>query len=310
MEKTKHTLPIPVILDTDIGWDIDDTWALIMMLNSPELDVKMILTDTGDTLYRARIVAKLLEIAGRTDIPIGVGLHQDGQAGMQSEWVEDYDLSRYPGVIYQDGVRALVDMLISAPEPVTLINIAPLPNIAAALELEPRIVEHTRLIGMHGSLRRGYGGSAEPVAEYNVKVDVPACQKVFAAPWEITITPLDTCGLVALHGEKYRQIRDCPLPLVRALMENVRIWERNITPEWRGNLNIETDSSTLFDTVAIYLAFSETLLVMENLGIKVTDNARTVIDENTKKFRCATGWKDLAVFEDLLLGRILGKNKA
>jgi len=65
---------IPVILDTDIGFDIDDLWALVMILKSPELDIKLITTDTGDTYYRAKLVAKTLEIANRTDIPIGVGI--------------------------------------------------------------------------------------------------------------------------------------------------------------------------------------------------------------------------------------------
>ena len=70
-------IKIPVILDTDIGGDIDDTWALAMMLKSPELDVKLVVTDTGNTTYRAKIAAKMLEIAGRTDVPVGVGLHLD-----------------------------------------------------------------------------------------------------------------------------------------------------------------------------------------------------------------------------------------
>ena len=61
--------PIPVIFDTDIGDDIDDTWALVMLLRSPRLDVRMITTDYGNTVYRAKLVARLLEIAGRTDIP-------------------------------------------------------------------------------------------------------------------------------------------------------------------------------------------------------------------------------------------------
>ncbi|ACK41425.1 MULTISPECIES: nucleoside hydrolase [Dictyoglomus] len=56
---------IPVILDTDIGTDMDDTWALAMLLNSPELDPKLITTVNGDTLYRAKLVAKLLKIAGK-----------------------------------------------------------------------------------------------------------------------------------------------------------------------------------------------------------------------------------------------------
>jgi len=73
---------------------------------------------------------------------------------------------------------------------------------------------------------------------------------------------------------------------------------------------VESDSSKLFDTVAIYLAFSEELLQMEHLGIHLTDEDDTVIDDHAKKIHCATAWKDLAAFEDLLVGRILGRNKA
>ena len=65
---------IPVILDTDIGNDVDDVWALVMLLKSPEVDIRLITTGTNNTIYRARLVAKLLEIAERTDIPIGVGI--------------------------------------------------------------------------------------------------------------------------------------------------------------------------------------------------------------------------------------------
>ena len=50
---------IPVILDTDIGGDIDDTWALAMLLKSPELDVRLVVSDTGDTTYRSRIIARI-----------------------------------------------------------------------------------------------------------------------------------------------------------------------------------------------------------------------------------------------------------
>jgi hypothetical protein len=89
-----NTLPlrrIPVILDTDIGDDIDDTWALALLLRSPELDVKLVTTATGDTTYRAQIVARLLEVAGRTDVPVGIG-----PAGplrtppRQTAWIEGY----------------------------------------------------------------------------------------------------------------------------------------------------------------------------------------------------------------------------
>jgi len=86
---------IPVIFDADIGGDIDDTWALVMLLKSPELDVKLVTTDAGNARYRAKIVARLLEVAGRTDIPIGLGLQlSEDDDGPQAPWVKDYDLGR------------------------------------------------------------------------------------------------------------------------------------------------------------------------------------------------------------------------
>ena len=59
---------IPVILDTDIGDDIDDTWALVMLLKSPELDLKLVVTDFGKAPYRAKIAARILETAGRNGL--------------------------------------------------------------------------------------------------------------------------------------------------------------------------------------------------------------------------------------------------
>jgi len=74
---------IPVIFDTDIGSDIDDTWALMFLLKSQELKPKLILTETGNTTYRAKIVAKILERAGYSDIPVGIGIHQSDDFGPQ-----------------------------------------------------------------------------------------------------------------------------------------------------------------------------------------------------------------------------------
>jgi len=66
-------MKIPIILDTDIGTDIDDTWALLFLLQCPELEVKLITVSTDDTTYRAKIVAKILQLTNNTSIPIGIG---------------------------------------------------------------------------------------------------------------------------------------------------------------------------------------------------------------------------------------------
>jgi len=216
---------------------------------------------------------------------------------------------KYPGIIYEDGVKALIEAIMKASKPVTLICTGPLTNIASALEIEPRIVEKARFVGMHGCLRRsppGYGGGKGGiVAEYNVRADPKASQKVFSAPWDITITPLDTCGFVMLRGEKYQTIRKCSDSLVQDLMENYKIWLRSMGGNWLEKF--ETRSSILFDTVAVYLAFSDDLLVMEDHGVRVTDDSYTIIDENAQTIHCAVEWKDLPAFEDLIIERLTGK---
>jgi len=294
---------IPVILDTDIGSDIDDTWALAMMLKSPELDVKLVVSDTGNTTYRAKIVAKMLEVSGRTDIPIGIGLHLSDETGPQASWVDGYELSSYPDTVYQDGVSALIDTIMGSPKPITLICIGPVPNIAQVLKREPRVALQSRFVGMCGCIRKSpaeYGGDGGVVAEYNVAAYPKDYQRVLMEPWDMTITPLDTCGFVRLRGEKYRAVRKCNDPLVKAVIENYRIWSNTLGRQE----DFEVQSSILFDTVAIYLSFSEELLTMEKLGIKVKDDGYTVIDPNAKLINCATGWKDVAAFEDLLVDRL------
>ncbi len=306
---------IPVIFDTDICDDIDDTWALALLLQSPEFDVKLVVTAVGNTVSKAKTVAKFLEIAGRTDIPIGIGVQQNKGSHRQDAWAKDYKLSAYPGTIYEDGVKALIDTVMNSRRRIRIIAVGPLPNIAAALAREPRIAEKSQFVGMHGSVRLGYGGSKKISAEYNVRADVKGCQKVFTAPWPITITPLDTCGLVRLKGDKYQKVRKANSPMARALMENYRAWHkqglRNSNKDMsEAELNKRTDqrinssSSTLFDTVAIYLAMTSELVKMEKLPIKVDDEGYTRIDDSGKVMRCATAWKDLGAFEDYMVDRL------
>jgi len=289
----------PVILDTDIGTDIDDTWALAMMLKSPELDVKLIVASVDDAPYRARLTCKLLEAAGRTDIPVAIGKGLRQLPGGQAPWVGSYDADNYPGALHRDGVQALIDAIKGASEPVTLIGIGPLSTVAAALVREPSIVENCRFVGMHGSVDVGYGGKPNADVEYNVGRDIPACARVLSANWkDITITPIDTCGLVRLTGEKYKAVCDCPDPLIRAVIENYRIW--------LGDKSDEGASSTLFDTVAIHLAYSTDYLVMERAGIHVTDDGFTARDPAGTQMNVAIAWKDMAAFEDDLVARLTG----
>ena len=188
----------PLILDTDIGDDIDDTWAMLLLLRMPALDVQLAVGDFGNALYRARLLAKLLEVTARTDIPIGIGLGKENNPGNQSDWLGNYRLADFPGTLHEDGVQAIIDTVMGSAEPVTLLCLGPVPNIAEALRREPRIADNAHVVGMYGSIDIGYDGEPGAVAEWNVRSDPASLQAVFRAPWNITITPLDTCGLLSL----------------------------------------------------------------------------------------------------------------
>jgi inosine-uridine nucleoside N-ribohydrolase len=192
-------------------------------------------------------------------------------------------------------------MVAGSSSPVTVISIGPSTTVAAALESRPEIARRSFFVGMQGAVRRGYdGGPVGP--EYNVKENVPAARKVLLAPWlKTTITPLDTCGLVRLKGARFGALAASRDALVRALLENYRIWAEK---ESLGEL---TTSSVLFDTVAIYLALpgDKPLLRLEDLRINVTSGGLTAIDRAGARMSVATAWNDLDGYEDFLVGLLL-----
>jgi inosine-uridine nucleoside N-ribohydrolase len=211
-------------------------------------------------------------------------------------------LASYPGKVHTDGVAAVIELIEKSSQPMTIIAVGPLETMAALVERRPDLLAKVSLVGMHGSVRMGYGGKAVPSAEWNVRANAAAAQKVLSAPWRrIAITPLDTCGLVKLVGDQFTAMKARHDPLVKAVLENYRIWAR------KERLDQLTASSTLFDTVAVYLARpdAERLLELETLPIAVTSDGFTKIDPAGKSMSVATKWKDLDAFHDLLVKTLL-----
>jgi inosine-uridine nucleoside N-ribohydrolase len=145
--------------------------------------------------------------------------------------------------------------------------------------------------------------------------DAKACRKVFTAAWPITITPLDTCGLVHLRGDKYQKVLRRNSAVTSNLIQNYRAWQADgLKGERKGidaanlarlvNNQLNSASSTLFDTVAVYLAINTDLVRMEQLPVEVTDDGYTKIVEGAKVIHCAVEWKSLDGFEDFLVERL------
>jgi inosine-uridine nucleoside N-ribohydrolase len=294
----------PVVLDTDIGDDIDDTWALAMLLRSPQLDLRLVTTTYGKAEYRARVIAKLLTVAGRTDVPIGLGAGGREGTGKQQAWVEDYALASYAGTVHEDGVQSLIDAINASPVPLTIISIGPSDTVAAALGRQPDIAGRAIFVGMQGSVRRGYEGGAV-CPEWNLRANIPAAKAALMAPWkQMVITPLDTCGLVRLQGARFAALKRCSDPVIQALLENYRVWAG------KNSIDELTESSVLFDTVAVYLAWpgAKPLLTMEDLRIVVRDDGTTALDALGMPMSVAAAWQDLEAYYDLLVQTLSGEH--
>jgi hypothetical protein len=108
--------------------------------------------------------------------------------------------------------------------------------------------------------------------------------------------------LVVLEGEHYQKIYHSPKPTLRALIENYAIWAKGVN--W---MKVDFDavkSSTLFNTVAIYLAYSRDLLEVEPIRLRISDEGLTLPDPAGDEVLAALHWRDLAGFYEHLVERL------
>ncbi|TWT82081.1 Pyrimidine-specific ribonucleoside hydrolase RihA [Planctomycetes bacterium CA13] len=295
---------IPVIFDTDIGGDIDDTWALLYLLKCPELDLKLLATDARLGDYRTSLAAKFLTEVGRQDVPLAISVGRRDGKGNQQDWVGDYHYSSYEGPISEDAADAIIRTIKTSPVPVTLICVGAVPNISEALRRDPSICKNARFVGMHGAIHVGYGGHLPVVPEANVRNGIEPLRDTFAADWECSITPLDTCGIVNLDGDRYRTIYNSPARGIKELMANYRAWLTRV--RWlNAKPNPTTKSTTLFDLVAVTMAYSEDFMEMETLSLSINDTGVTLINEvDGHDVRCAMRWKNLDKYKDHITERL------
>ena len=192
-------LPEKVILDTDIGDDIDDAFALALALRSSELQIIGITTTFGDTETRAKLLDRFLAEVGRREIPVAAGAPSPPKSTLtQRRYAE---AGHFAKPSHPDAVAFLLEQIRRYPGQITLIAIGPLMNIGAAIDKDPATFrELKRVIIMGGSIKRGYGDlgfgpSQPPQPEWNILNDVPSAQKLFASGVPLFVMPLDATQL-------------------------------------------------------------------------------------------------------------------
>ena len=271
--------PTPIIIDTDFtaGSPSDDALALLLALQSPELDVVGVTTVMGnDTLARATAdVLRVLETAGRTDVPVYAGAEEPlvhradawarGQYGRW--WSKDAPAAPLGGFASKKGEAGSAAAFLAAEAKrrdgeLTIIAIGPLTNLALALRADPTFPSRLkRLVIMGGaiaSLPDG-AGNQTPNAEFNFWVDPQAARAVLRSGSRIELSPLNVSRKTNLTKAWYDRLLAVETPLT-GLLRHVLGPAFQKDPSQRVNM---------FDEVAVASAFDPTLVKTREMVVDV-----------------------------------------
>ena len=224
---------IPVLLDTDIGSDIDDALCLAYLLHQPQCDLLGITTVSGQPVHRAMLADAVCKAVGRSDIPIHPGCEQPLLIEQRQKIAPQKEvLDRWPhrqGFEPNSAVKFLRDTIRSRPGEITLLAIGPLTNIGLLFRLDPEIPSLLKsLVLMGGAFSFPLRGMGLPV-EWNMILDPHAASIVYAAEGlQVTAIGLDVTTQCLLSADVCRnQLRGGVLDLVR---EAAEVWFK-VRPE-------------------------------------------------------------------------------
>jgi purine nucleosidase len=264
--------PQLVIIDTDIGDDVDDAFAVALALQSPELKILGVTAAWGNTPLRAKLLARFLQETGRTDIPIAVGTEKYPAKGRlnfsQAKYAE-----RGPDRTFPSAADFLLAQIRQHPGEITLIAIGPETNLGEALDRDPDTFRKLkRVVLMGGSIYRGYDGfryptgKPQPQPEWNILCDIPAAQKLFTSGIPLYVMPLDATQIKLQELER-ANIFSTGTSMTDALTVLYHQWSNGnqVTP-------------TLFDAVAVAYAVKPDLCPTTSLRLRVDEQGSTRVE--------------------------------
>lgn len=238
-----------LILDTDIGSDVDDAMALAQLLGSPDVDLLEVHTVYGDTRLRAQLARRYAALGGwDVDVVPGVAEPLSGRP----VWWAGHEGSLHEGLDREDisadtAPERLIHRLKERPGEIDVAAIGPLTNLAVALRVEPdaaRWIKHLWVMG---------GSFGDEVPEHNFKSDDVAAQAVLNAGIPTTVTGLEITQQVTVGAGLLERIRAAG-PLGAALGADIEQW----WAYWNETWNVPHDPVAVLALSRPYLfSFSD-----------------------------------------------------
>jgi purine nucleosidase len=222
-----------VLIDTDIGDDIDDTLALALVLCSPEIELVGVTTVFGDTQKRAHLAAHILEVFGHKEIPVAVGqqiplLIKHKPSGVAQAAILDSRTSRDMFSPFS-APELIIHTALAHHGNITLFCLGPLTNIATALRIEPRLFLAIKNIVMIG------GTTGFPLPEWNMRSDAQAAKIVLASGIPTTLLGWNITRRCQLRESDIEKLHYQNSPQTHLLSQLLAIWQRH-RPRWHPRL--------------------------------------------------------------------------
>jgi inosine-uridine nucleoside N-ribohydrolase len=222
---------IPVLLDTDIGSDIDDAVCLAYLLRQPRCELVGVTTVTGEVAQRAALSDVICRAAGRTDVPIHAGAGPVLLYGPGQPRVPQYEAIRgrphrkdFPA---GDAIEFMRRTIRTRPGAVTLLAIGPFTNVALLFATDPEIPALLRELVIMGGVFTAGNGHGPAALEWNARVDPLATAIMFRArPPRFTAIGLEVttrCRLSATECRRRFATAGGPLTVVAEMAE---VWFR------------------------------------------------------------------------------------
>jgi len=260
---------IKIIFDCDLGDDIDDAYALALLLSSPEFEVLGLVMDYGNTPERARMALKVLHNTGFDEIPVVIGRKTNDGFSPQFNWSKGFEMKRLSKL---SAVQFFSSIFTKYPNQVILLTTGPVSNMHDLLSKNPDILKKAKHIySMFGSFYMGYGKSLQPSQEWNVKADLEASKAFVDAAKNITYVPLDVTTFVKLNEENRQLLLMRQTPLTNFLS--------GVYPLWRF-MSYASKDPVLYDAVTLGIILWPELFTTRSAFVKIAGNGFTVIDES------------------------------
>jgi inosine-uridine nucleoside N-ribohydrolase len=280
-----------IIFDTDIGSDIDDAYALALILASPELELVGVTIANNDTAARAKLALKMLHVTGRDDVPVAVGrATATGGSVNQAPWAEEFTATQ---PITQTAAEFIVEQVNATSGEITLIPVGPFTNIGDALALDPDLPgKLDSILLMGGCVGWPEGACPQIKPEYNIVTDIPASQAMLSCGAPIMMVPLDSTYRVKLEEDNRQRLRGAGTPLTEGLAAMLGFWPSK-TP-------------TMHDPLAVGMAIDATLCGVADLRVVCDDEGYTRCVEGEANMRVAVR-PQVGRFLSLYMERLLGQ---